>query len=61
MNRRTFTLLTTQALPATAWGADRRPSPFLSTNSYPWGTFAKRDGKPDGAHGAELLAGIDGS
>ena len=65
MNRRTFTLLTTQALAATAWGADRRPSPFLSTNSYPWGTFAKRDGKPDGAHGAELLAaiqsaGIDG-
>lgn len=65
MNRRTFTLLTTQTLAATSWGADRRPSPFLSTNSYPWGTFAKRDGKPDGAHGAELLAaiqsaGIDG-
>ena len=65
MKRRTFTLLTTQALAATAWGAESRPAPFLSTNIYPWGTFAKRDGKPDVAHGDDMLAairsaGIDG-
>jgi inosose dehydratase len=60
MNRRTFLLNTTAAGVALAaqplQAAATRPP--ISTNTYPWGTFAKREGKSFDLHTDASLAAI---
>jgi inosose dehydratase len=58
MNRRTFLASATAVAATTAWGADFPPAPFISTNSYPWGTFAKRTGEKFELHSDDLLKKI---
>lgn len=65
MHRRQFLLNAVGALAASALRAAPGQKPHIATNTYPWGTFAKREGKKYPPHGDELLgaiasAGIDG-
>lgn len=61
MKRRAFLMTTTAALAAAALRAAPLGGPHIATNTYPWGTFAKRDGKKYPPHGDELLAAIAAS
>ena len=60
MNRRTFLLNTTAAGFALAAQplAAAATLPPISTNTYPWGTFAKRDGGTFALHTDQALAAI---
>ena len=61
MNRRTFTLRSALAAfvsSTTSKAAAAAPAMHISTNTYPWGTFAKREGRPFVLHGDEALAEI---
>lgn len=65
MHRRTFILNAAAAVAATAVRAAPGQKGHIATNTYPWGTFARREGKKYPPHGDELLgaiasAGIDG-
>lgn len=65
MHRRTFILNAAGAVAASALRAAPGQEPHIATNTYPWGTFARREGKKYPPHGDELLAaiaaaGIDG-
>lgn len=65
MHRRQFLLNAAGAVAATALRAAPGQKPHIATNTYPWGTFARREGKKYPPHGDELLAaiasaGIDG-
>ncbi|MBX7207512.1 MAG: sugar phosphate isomerase/epimerase [Verrucomicrobiaceae bacterium] len=57
MKRRTFTtaLATLSATPSRTHAAG---GPHISTNTYPWGTFAKREGRNFVPHTDEALAEI---
>ncbi len=57
MKRRTF-LQTTVLATAAGAVADEAGKPRLVTNTYPWGTFAKRRGEAFVQHTDELLAAI---
>jgi inosose dehydratase len=61
MNRRTFLLNTTAAglaLTSQPLLAATSRAPHVATNTYPWGTFAKRDGGTFELHSDEALAAI---
>jgi inosose dehydratase len=66
MNRRDFVTLTSTAA-ATAVLAPRIRAaapdggPHIATNTYPWGTFARREGKTFAANTGEALAAIASS
>lgn len=57
MNRRTFLHTTALAAVSAASAADSRKL-HIATNTYPWGTFAKRAGKDFVQHTDELFAAI---
>ena len=59
MNRRHFLAITTAA--AASVHAASGPTPHIATNTYPWGTFAKRDGQAFKLHTDEALAAIASS
>lgn len=56
MKRRRF-ITSAAALAAVARAADS-PPPHIATNTYPWGTFARRDGGTFKPHTDEALAAI---
>jgi inosose dehydratase len=61
MNRRTFLLNTTAAglaLTSQPLLAATSRAPHVATNTYPWGTFAKRDGGTFALHTDAALAAI---
>jgi inosose dehydratase len=57
MNRRTFIHTTALAAVSAASAADSKKL-HIATNTYPWGTFAKRHGKDFVQHTDELFAAI---
>lgn len=57
MNRRAF-LHTTALAAANVSMAVEAKRPIIATNTYPWGTFAKREGKTFPLHTDESLAAI---
>ena len=57
MNRRKFLHTTALAAVGAASAAEAK-TPRIATNTYPWGTFAKREGKPFVQHTDELFAAI---
>lgn len=59
MNRRHFLAMTTAA--AASVHAAGGSAPHIATNTYPWGTFAKRDGQAFKLHTDEALAAIASS
>lgn len=59
MNRRHFIALTS-AVAAAARAANDSPM-HIATNTYPWGTFAKREGRTFKLHTDEALAAIASS
>jgi inosose dehydratase len=59
MNRRHFITLTTAA--AASAHAATASTMHIATNTYPWGTFAKRDGQTFKLHSDEALAAIASS
>lgn len=59
MNRRTFvTHSALTALVSTSHAIQADHSMHLSTNTYPWGTFAKREGRTFTLHSDEALAEV---
>lgn len=62
LNRRSFLVQTSVASLALAaqplHAAATSPKPTISTNTYPWGTFAKREGKAFDLHTDAALAAI---
>jgi len=58
VNRRSFLTAATCALPAFALAESNGPVRHLATNTYPWGTFAKRDGSTFPLHTSESLSQI---
>jgi inosose dehydratase len=66
MNRRHFVTLAATAtvaasLPPPAHAATRSSGPHVASNTYPWGTFAKREGRAFPLHTDESLAMIAAS
>lgn len=61
MNRRHFLSATSCFLASQALRAQEKSPPHIATNTYPWGTFAKREGKPFVLHSDEALAAIAAS
>lgn len=66
MNRRRFVHLTSSAAATAVLGARARAAapaggPHLATNTYPWGTFARREGKTFAANTDEALAAVASS
>jgi len=57
MKRRNFLRTTALAAVSAASAADSKQL-HIATNTYPWGTFAKREGKEFVQHTDELLAAI---
>lgn len=57
MNRRTFIHTTALTAAAGALATDAK-APHIATNTYPWGTFAKREGKDFVQHTDELFGAI---
>ena len=64
MNRRSFLHTTTSAAgftlttPSATATATSPGGPHIATNTYPWGTFSKRDGKTFTLHTDEALSAI---
>lgn len=61
MNRRTFLTAASCLLGAPTLRAVEKNLLHIATNTYPWGTFARRDGKPFVPHSDEALAAISAS
>jgi inosose dehydratase len=61
MNRRSFLVGTTAALAAASTRAPRAASVHVATNTYPWTTFAARDGATFTLHADASLAAIASS
>ena len=61
MNRRHFITSTVATLSAGALKALPETPMHIATNTYPWGTFAKREGKTFALHTDEALASIASS
>ncbi len=57
MNRRAFLHVTALAAADASMAAEVK-MPHIATNTYPWGTFAKREGKTFPLHTDESLAAI---
>ena len=57
MNRRHFIITSAAALAISA-RASAKTSPHIATNTYPWGTFARREDKPFKLHSDEALAAL---
>ncbi len=60
MHRRHF-ITTAAAAAALSTKAPAAPPPHIATNTYPWGTFARRDGQPFKLHSDEALSAIASS
>ncbi len=61
MHRRTFLQATSAAslvMASSSLYAARAKAPHIATNTYPWGTFAKRNGKTFVLHTDETLSAI---
>lgn len=62
MLRRSFLASTSLAFGSSLFSADAPETPlFITTNTYPWGTFHQREGRQVAAHSEELLADIAAS